>query len=63
MHTITPTRAAMWIKEIEGIYQALWVRANLPESIRRGIKDNAAQAHETAQMILTYERKTREFYG
>lgn len=58
MREITIDQAIAHFKEIEGRYRALYTMTRLPESIRRRIKDNAAQAHLLASLAEKEKRKT-----
>lgn len=58
-HEISAKEAISHLKHIEGEYQALYRYTRLPESIRRRIKDGAAQAHHIASLAEAYERKIR----
>lgn len=58
MREITIDQAIAHFKDIEGRYRALYTMTRLPESIRRRIKDNAAQAHLLASLAEKEKRKT-----
>lgn len=57
MREITIDQAIAHFKEIEGRYRALYTMTRLPESIRRRIKDNAAQANLLASLAEKEKRK------
>lgn len=57
MREITIDQAIAHFKDIEGRYRALYPMTRLPESIRRRIKDNAAQAHLLASLAEKEKRK------
>lgn len=59
MREITIDQAIAHFKEIEGRYRALYTMTRLPESIRRRIKDNAAQANLLATLTEKEKRKTQ----
>ena len=59
MREITIDQAIAHFKDIEGRYRALYTMTRLPESIRRRIKDNAAQAHLLASLAEKEKRKTQ----
>lgn len=59
MREITIDQAIAHFKEIEGRYRALYTMTRLPESIRRRIKDNAAQANLLASLAEKEKRKTQ----
>lgn len=59
MREITIDQAIAHFKDIEGRYRALYSMTRLPESIRRRIKDNAAQAHLLASLAEKEKRKTQ----
>ncbi len=52
-------QAAKEFYEIEGRYRALYTMTRLPESIRRRVKDNAAQANLLATLAEKEKRKTQ----
>ena len=58
MREITIDEAIAHFRDIEGCYRALYTMTRLPESIRRRIKDNAAQAHLLASLAEKEKRKT-----
>ena len=58
MREITIDEAIAHFRDIEGRYRALYTMTRLPESIRRRIKDNAAQAHLLASLAEKEKRKT-----
>lgn len=57
MREISIDDAIAHFKDIEGRYRALYTMTRLPESIRRRIKDNAAQAHMLATLAEKEKRK------
>jgi len=57
MRGITIDQAIAHFKDIEGRYRALYTMTRLPESIRRRVKDNAAQAHMLATLAEKEKRK------
>ncbi|MDK6807707.1 hypothetical protein HMPREF2604_05270 [Corynebacterium sp. HMSC055A01] len=57
MREITIDQAIAHFKDIEGRYRALYTMTRLPESIRRRIKDNAAQANLLASLAEKEKRK------
>lgn len=59
MREITIDQAIAHFKDIEGRYRALYTMTRLPESIRRRIKDNAAQANLLATLAEKEKRKTQ----
>lgn len=59
MREITIDQAIAHFKDIEGRYRALYSMTRLPESIRRRIKDNAAQANLLAALTEKEKRKTQ----
>lgn len=59
MREITIDQAIAHFKDIEGRYRALYTMTRLPESIRRRIKDNAAQANLLATLTEKEKRKTQ----
>lgn len=59
MREITIDQAIAHFKDIEGRYRALYTMTRLPESIRRRIKDNAAQANLLAILTEKEKRKTQ----
>ncbi|WP_412100168.1 hypothetical protein [Corynebacterium aurimucosum] len=62
MREITIDQAIAHFKDIEGRYRALYTMTRLPESIRRRIKDNAAQAHMLATLAEKEKRKIDRGY-
>lgn len=62
MREITIDQAIAHFKEIEGRYRALYTMTRLPESIRRRIKDNAAQANLLATLAEKEKRKIDHGY-
>lgn len=59
MREITIDQAISHFKDIEGRYRALYTMTRLPESIRRRVKDNAAQANLLATLAEKEKRKTQ----
>lgn len=59
MREITIDDAIAHFKDIEGRYRALYTMTRLPESIRRRVKDNAAQANLLATLAEKEKRKTQ----
>ena len=59
MREITIDQAIAHFKDIEGRYRALYTMTRLPESIRRRVKDNAAQANLLATLAEKEKRKTQ----
>lgn len=57
MREITIDQAISHFKDIEGRYRALYTMTRLPESIRRRVKDNAAQANLLASLAEKEKRK------
>lgn len=57
MREITIDQAIAHFKDIEGRYRALYTMTRLSESIRRRIKDNAAQANLLAPLAEKEKRK------
>lgn len=59
MREITIDQAIAHFKDTEGRYRALYTMTRLPESIRRRVKDNAAQANLLATLAEKEKRKTQ----
>lgn len=59
MREISIDQAIAHFKDIEGRYRALYTMTRLPESIRRRVKDNAAQAHMLATLAEKEKRKAQ----
>lgn len=62
MREITIDQAIAHFKDIEGRYRALYTMTRLLESIRRRVKDNAAQAHLLASLAEKEKRKIEHGY-
>lgn len=62
MREISIDQAIAHFKDIEGRYRALYTMTRLPESIRRRVKDNAAQAHMLATLAEKEKRKIDRGY-
>lgn len=62
MREISIDDAIAHFKDIEGRYRALYTMTRLPESIRRRVKDNAAQAHMLATLAEKEKRKIDRGY-
>ena len=59
MHQITHAEAINHLTDVETRLKLIYRYANVPEPIRRQIKDAAAHTHLVTGQIAAYERKTR----